>query len=60
MLERLDQIDHAVNRIPTPLAYSENLYSFRQHIDLVRDRVERALRGEVSETNAAVGQANPT
>jgi len=60
MLERLDQIDHAVNRIPTPLAYSENLYSFRQHIDLVRDRVERALRGEASETNAAVGQASPT
>ena len=59
MLERLDQIDHAVNRIPTPLAYSENLYSFRQHIDLVRDRVERALQGEASETNAASRPGEP-
>jgi TRAP transporter TAXI family solute receptor len=43
MLERLDTIERSVNRIPTPLAYSENLYSFRQHIDLVRERVRRAL-----------------
>ncbi len=43
MLERLDTIERSVNRIPTPLAYSENLYSFRQHIDLVRARVRRAL-----------------
>ena len=39
MLQRLESIDSAVNRIPTPLAYSENLYSFRSHIDLVRQRV---------------------
>jgi TRAP-type uncharacterized transport system substrate-binding protein len=39
MLQRLEDIDRAVNRIPTPLAYSENLYSFRGHIDLVRQRV---------------------
>jgi TRAP transporter TAXI family solute receptor len=43
MLERLDSIERSVNRIPTPLAYSENLYSFRQHIDLVRERVRRAM-----------------
>ena len=43
VLERLDGIERSVNRIPTPLAYSENLYSFRQHIDLVRERVHRAL-----------------
>jgi TRAP-type uncharacterized transport system substrate-binding protein len=40
MAERLDNIEQAVNRIPTPLAYSANLYSFRQHIDLVRRRIE--------------------
>jgi hypothetical protein len=39
MLERLDQIETAVNRLSTPLAYSENLYVFRQHIDLVRQRI---------------------
>jgi TRAP transporter TAXI family solute receptor len=43
MLDRLDSIERSVNRIPTPLAYSENLYSFRQHIDLVRARVQRAV-----------------
>jgi hypothetical protein len=39
MLERLDHIESAVNRLSTPLAYSENLYVFRQHIDLVRQRI---------------------
>jgi hypothetical protein len=39
----LDSIERAVNRIPTPLAYSANLYSFRQHIDLVRARVQNRL-----------------
>ena len=44
MLTRLDSIDRSVNRIPTPLAYSDNLYIFRQHIDLVRDRVRKAMQ----------------
>jgi len=39
MLQRLESIERSVNRIPTPLAYSENLYVFRSHIDLVRQRV---------------------
>jgi TRAP transporter TAXI family solute receptor len=43
MLDRLDGIERSVNRIPTPLAYSENLYIFRQHVDLVRERVRRAI-----------------
>jgi TRAP transporter TAXI family solute receptor len=38
MLKRLDEIEDSVNHINTPLAYSENLYAFRQHIDLVRLR----------------------
>ncbi len=45
MLERLDGIEHSVNRIRTPLAYSANLYSFRVHIDLVRHRVLAKLEG---------------
>ena len=44
ILERLDRIDHAVHRIETPLAYSENLYVFRQHIDLVRQRAQSLIR----------------
>jgi TRAP transporter TAXI family solute receptor len=44
ILERLDAIEDAVNHIETPLAYSENLYVFRQHIDLVRQRTRVRLR----------------
>jgi TRAP transporter TAXI family solute receptor len=40
ILKRLDEIEEAVNHIDTPLAYSENLYVFRQHIDLVRLRAQ--------------------
>ena len=44
ILDRLDKMEDAVHRIDTPLAYSENLYVFRQHIDLVRQRVQLAIR----------------
>src|SRR5581483_2616579 len=43
MESKLDDIERAVNHIPTPLAYSGNLYSFRGHIDLVRARVKERL-----------------
>jgi hypothetical protein len=43
MLSRLDEIELAVNHIPTPLAFSANLYVFRTHIDLVRTRVRERL-----------------
>jgi hypothetical protein len=63
MLQRLEDIDRAVNRIPTPLAYSENLYSFRGHIDLVRQRViDRLARAESEHSKAAtnVSSAAPS
>ena len=50
MLERLEKIEGAVNGIPTPLAYSDNLYSFRSHIDLVRQRVVQRLARSVGAT----------
>jgi hypothetical protein len=50
MLERLETIERSVNRIPTPLAYSENLYAFRGHIDLVRQRVAQRLARSVGTT----------
>lgn len=43
MLQRLDDVDRAVKRIPTPLAYSDKLYAFRTHLDLVRRRIELRL-----------------
>jgi TRAP-type uncharacterized transport system substrate-binding protein len=42
-LKRLEEIERSVNRIPTPLAYSDNLYGFRAHIDLVRQRIAKRL-----------------
>jgi hypothetical protein len=35
-----------VNRVPTPLAYADQLFMFRQNIYLVRRRVLRLLRDE--------------
>jgi len=43
IVARLERLDDAVHRIETPLAYSENLYVFRQHIDLVRRRAQLAV-----------------
>jgi hypothetical protein len=46
MLRRLDDTERAVNQIPTPLAYAENLYFFREHVDVVRRRIIRRLSNE--------------
>ena len=43
LLTRLDQIERAVNRINTPLAYTDNLYAFRQNVNLVRQQVREGL-----------------
>jgi hypothetical protein len=48
---RLDEIEQVVNHINTPLAYTDNLYMFRQHVNLVRQRVERALRRTQASAN---------
>jgi hypothetical protein len=45
MLRGLDETERAVNQIPTPLAYQENLYFFREHVDVVRRRLVRRLAG---------------
>jgi TRAP-type uncharacterized transport system substrate-binding protein len=49
MLKRLDETEAAVNKIPTPLAYADNLYFFREHVDIVRRRIVRRLSGESAE-----------
>ena len=43
MLRRLEEVERAVNRIPMPLAYAENLYFFREHVDVVRRRLTRRI-----------------
>lgn len=40
-LARLDKIDDDVHHLPTPLAFTDMLYTLRSHIELVRDKVEK-------------------
>jgi len=40
-LKRLDAIEHDVNRMPTPLAFSDMYYTLRGHIGLVRETILR-------------------
>ncbi|NMO23380.1 ABC transporter substrate-binding protein [Pyxidicoccus fallax] len=54
MQRRLDEAEREVNRIPMPLSYSENLYYFREHIDVVRRRIARRL-SEVSPMHREAG-----
>lgn len=39
----LDRIEAAVNRIATPLAFADQLYTLRQHISLVRANIARRV-----------------
>jgi TRAP-type uncharacterized transport system substrate-binding protein len=43
LLQRLDEIERAVNRINTPLAYTDNLYAFRQNVNLVRQNLQKKI-----------------
>ncbi len=45
LLARLDQIERGVNQVNTPLAYTDNLYAFRQNVELVRQRVRAQDEG---------------
>lgn len=40
-MKRLDSIESAVNRMPTPLTFSDMFYTLRSHIDTVRATVVR-------------------
>lgn len=42
-LARLERLEDRVNHIPTPLMYTNQLYILREHIGLVRSRVQRAM-----------------
>ncbi|SET75740.1 TAXI family TRAP transporter solute-binding subunit [Stigmatella erecta] len=57
MLRRLEEAERAVNQIPVPLAYAENLYFFREHIDVVRRRLARGLAEAPPEPHTAPPEA---
>jgi TRAP transporter TAXI family solute receptor len=44
LLERLDDIEARVNHMSIPLAFADNLYGLRSHINFVRQRVLGALK----------------
>lgn len=43
-MDRLDEIEHGVSHIRTPLAFSENLYNLRAHIELVRGKLNKSAQ----------------
>jgi len=45
----LDRIESAVGNIPVPLAFSDKLYELRQHIEVVRRRLDVDVRPAASE-----------
>lgn len=53
LLDRLDDIEERVNHISIPLAYAEELYRLRSHINFVRERV----RGTIDQHGMAVPRA---
>ncbi len=46
LVRRLDDIETRVNHISIPLAYADELYRLRSHIDFVRERVRTTLDGD--------------
>lgn len=44
--EAVDRIERAVNRMPTPLSFSEHVYTLRSHIAMVRDAIARRMHRE--------------
>ncbi|NNG24257.1 ABC transporter substrate-binding protein [Massilia sp. ML15P13] len=53
LMQRLDEIEESVNHISIPLAYAEELYRLRSHINFVRERV----RGTIDQHGKSVGWA---
>lgn len=40
LLQRIDDIEDAVNEVKTPLSFADQLYVLREHVSLVRHRLE--------------------
>jgi hypothetical protein len=53
LLQRLESIDRAVAQINVPLAYADQLYTLKEHIQLVRREIRRQrLAAEARPANA--------
>ena len=48
-LDELDRIEEKVTRISLPLAYSEELFALRLHIDMLRKKLQAARENETPE-----------
>ena len=42
LVAELDKLDARAARVRVPLAYTDQLYALRGHIDLVRERLRKA------------------
>lgn len=49
LLEELDALDRELEKINVPLAYAEELYALRSHVNLVRRRVQQLADPQISE-----------
>ena len=52
MLAELDHLDHRARRLPTSAAYIGMVYGLRGHINFVRDRLLRSVKGQPSRSGA--------
>ena len=43
ILNRLDRVEEAVNRIKMPLSFADQLFVLRSHVDMVRDRLAKDI-----------------
>jgi TRAP-type uncharacterized transport system substrate-binding protein len=41
---RLDQIEYAVNKVNVPMAFYNEIYTLREHIDFVRGKISRLIQ----------------
>jgi hypothetical protein len=47
LLARLDEIEHAVNRMKVPASFADQFYGLREHIEFVRERLLAAAKPSV-------------
>lgn len=55
LLEALEALDHKVNQITVPLAYTDELYALRSYIVLVRSRLTGVAAGDGAQASAHLG-----
>ena len=46
-LVSLDRLEEKVSSVTVPLAFSDELYQFRLHIDLLRNKLQKARDSEI-------------